>query len=378
MAALDAETSTVLEGLHRLAVSLKELESRASAKLGHYQDIPNDIQQSYEYMQQGASLVHATSTKYTLVGKLSPKDAAKVAQDLLKGCQLIATGALVISNDAYGCARSTRHYTNQAARSIIMSVIQLVQALNDPSDHKILEKDNNLAAQKCGAVWQTCDNMTQKEFPRGNRNATRRELLTWMTECKETMHEFQEMIDRGQATGNNNDDNDPQQDDEENMPTFEEFLCQMAGGDGDDEHYTAKELELAKPAVALIKCSRGSMNVVLKACESASKHLGGLDSPPETTNSVFCFLQKAHDLARVVAEGMTDLGALLYPTISEQDVARQGAKQTQSITTLLDYVLDSATQMELNEETVEMAFKIRSNVDKRHKELQAAIELPVR
>ncbi|CAB9500814.1 Phosphatidylserine synthase [Seminavis robusta] len=377
MTSSSPDTSSVLEGLQRLSISCQELDDRSSAPLGHFQDIPRDIQQSYECILQGANLVHATSTKFTLVGKMSQEgdEANKIAQDLLRGCQLIATGALVVGNNAYGCSRSTRQYTKRAARSVVASVIQLVEMLLHHPDAKVLEKDNTLAAQKCGAVWQTCDQWIQKKVPQGNRNAMRRDLFTWMMECNETMQEFQQMIDRGAAASttaeeNNNDNDNPQtekHDDKET--TFEEFLCQMAAGN-QEEQYTAKELEMAKPAVALIKCSRGSINVVLKACESAAKQL----TVPAKSKTVLEFLQKAHDLARVVGEGMTDLGTLLYPTISLEDIERQGAKQTQSMAAVLDYVLDSAAAMELDEETLELANKIRPNLDKRHGELQTAIK----
>ena len=163
-------TAAILQGLQKLSESLKTLDGRSSIVPGHYQEIPHDIQQSYMVMQQGANLVHATSTKYTLVGKFSPDEQNKVAQDLLKGCQLIATGTLVIGNDNYGCCRSTRVYTKRAARAVVSTVTQLVDAFVQ-GDGGILDKDNNLGAQKCGAVWQTCDTIMNKKLPQGNRNA---------------------------------------------------------------------------------------------------------------------------------------------------------------------------------------------------------------
>ena len=128
------DISSILEGLKRLSLSLRDLEDRKSHTLGHYKEIPKNVQQSYDVMQKGASLVHATSTKYTLLGKLSAEEQERIAQDLLRGCQLVATGALVIFDNSYGCCRSTRFHSKRAARGVVATVISLVHAYQQASE----------------------------------------------------------------------------------------------------------------------------------------------------------------------------------------------------------------------------------------------------
>ena len=375
-------TTSILEGLRRLSQSLKDMDDKSSPVPNHYQDIPDDIQQSYDLMLQGARLVHATSTKYTLVGKATTDGEEKtVAQDLLRGCQFIGAGALVIGDDSYGCCRSTRVHTKRACRAILATVTNLVEAFvnaknsnnNDSSNHNLLlEKDNNLAAQKCGAVWQTCDVLLEKKLPQGNRNAMRRDLFTWMKDCNETMTEFQDMIDMGpssevaEETAVNDDDNDDDDDDDDDFDDF---------GDAGDDQYSPMELDVAKPCVALVKCSRGSINVALKASEC----VGGLLKLPATEvdddkrKSVLTWIQLIHDKARYVGEGMTDLGTLLYPTLSLDDIERQSVKQKDAILTVLAHVLDT-TDMDVSEEVLEFASTLRTAVEARYEELIKAIE----
>jgi Grap2 and cyclin-D-interacting len=400
-------SSIILEGLYRLSESLKNdlNDQTSSPTLSHYQEIPNDIEESYHCMLQGATLVHATATKYTLLGKLSLEEASTtVSPDLLRGCQYIATGAMVIGMDHYGCCRSTRFHVKRAARAVVSTTLQLIQAF-EQQEESVLDKDSNVAAQKCGAVWSTCDVFLQKQLPRGNRNAMRRDLFTWMMDCNETMQEFQQLIDNGPGEKDNNNNNNittednnnsTGQDDEEatSPSSFEDFLLQM--GTGNDQ-YTAKELGIAIPCVALVKCSRGAINVALKACDAAGKHLTTTSLNCNNSNDtikdqlvedhdnkkknqdILQFINRLHDMARAVGEGMTDLGTLLYPTLSLEDIEKQGLIQKDSIVTLLDFVLDATTTEIMNhfdhddQEIVEMIHKIRPATELRHQELTHAL-----
>lgn len=350
-------TAATLEGLRRLSESLKALDDRTYVIPGHYERIPTDIQESYQVMQQGADLVHATSTKYTLLGKISSEEANKISQDLLKGCQLIATGALVIGTDSFGCCRSTRIHTKRACRAVVATVTQLVEVFGQ--EGTVMEKDNNIGAQKCGAVWQSCDTFIKKKMPQGNRNAMRRDLFTWIVECSETMQEFHDMIDgsihnRTENGGGKN---------KVDIISFEDF-CQ-AGND----RYSEKEIVIAKASVALIKCSRGTINVILKSSDTAGKSIA--KDANEKQQSTLEWIGKIHDMARDVGEGMTDLGTLLYPTLSLDDIENQGNQQANAILTVLEKVLDA--DMDLDEEETDLGNKIRAAVQKRLAELNEAI-----
>ena len=377
--ALDNEISniqhvSILEGLRRLSESLKDMDDTSSPVPKHYQEIPDDIQQSYELMLQGASLVHATSTKYTLVGKATAADEQeKIAQDLLKGCQFIGAGALVIGDESYGCCRSTRVHTKRATRAILATVTNLVEAFvnakNSHAEDTALLENNNLAAQKTGAVWQTCEAL-QNKLPQGNRNAMRRDLFTWMKDCNETMTEFQDMIDLGPsevpgepaAVADKTNDDDDDDDDFD----FDDF------GDDGDNQYSPTELKVAKPCVALVKCSRGAINVALKASESVGEQILKQQVDNDRKNAVLTWIGLIHDKARCVGEGMTDLGTLLYPTLPLPDIETQGEKQKDAILSVLDHVSD-ITDIDISEEVLEFAGTLRTAAQTHHAELTKII-----
>merc|ERR1712038_1636606 len=114
--------------------------------------------------------------------------------------------------------------------------------------------DDNVGAQKTGAVWSACDDILSK-LPRGNRACMRREIFTWVADCNETMQEFQDIVEHSSTTSVGDDDVDV--DDEEDFVS--------------EERYSSKELGIAIASLALIKCSRGILGLVLKACECAGE-----------------------------------------------------------------------------------------------------------
>lgn len=74
------ENERVLEALERLQTCLKELDDKHDApQLSHWRTLPEAVSTAYEYITKGAELVKATSTKYTLVGKIHAKEGSKLA-----------------------------------------------------------------------------------------------------------------------------------------------------------------------------------------------------------------------------------------------------------------------------------------------------------
>eukprot|EP00566_Odontella_aurita_P028758 CAMPEP_0113590568 /NCGR_PEP_ID=MMETSP0015_2-20120614/36756_1 /TAXON_ID=2838 /ORGANISM="Odontella" /LENGTH=144 /DNA_ID=CAMNT_0000496793 /DNA_START=237 /DNA_END=667 /DNA_ORIENTATION=- /assembly_acc=CAM_ASM_000160 len=92
-----------LEALKRLSVALSELdetggkgkgkdkgegkdgEHRRHPRLSHWRTLPPDVQSAYKMMDDGSELIRATSTKYTLVGKVDVDEGAKMSPELLRG-----------------------------------------------------------------------------------------------------------------------------------------------------------------------------------------------------------------------------------------------------------------------------------------------------
>jgi len=376
--------------------------------------IPREVADGYKMLTEGAEVVKATSTKYTLIGKIDMNDGIKLAKELRQGCELLSTGALILHTPVAGMSRSSRHYIKRSARSVVATVINLISAF---TSHDALEEGNeNLAAQKCGSVWSACDGVVR--VPRGNRNGMRRDLLTWAGECNETFDEFDELVQLGVAADDGNDadgndatDDTSAQDGDNNDDEWDEF------GGGAGHQYSATELPVATACLALIKCSRGTINATLKACECAGDEVGKCsvgdidgedtnnDSSSDTTRrrrrAVLNWIGTLHDMARGVGEGVTDLGCLMYPPLAiggsnsdeesnENKLMAQVKLQRDAILAVSEYILDAVPDagvgaggdgsadeqgaiIPMSEEVLELAGKLRAACQKRYGEVEAGI-----
>jgi Grap2 and cyclin-D-interacting len=320
----------LLQALQRLLQTLTAMdpssqtssENKAAAyTLSHWRKLPAVIVQAHDILTQGAGLIHATSTKYTLLGRIDhgkhETQQFDLSKDLLQGCQLIATACLVLSES--GSSKSSVHYVIQASRAIVNTVVQLVESF---VSHEALDTEN-LGAQRTGAVWSACEVVINKQVPKGNRNAMRRALLTFLQECQETMSEFQDLIEMGVSD-----------DDEED----------------ESEQYTTTEMPVAQACVALIKCSRGSINAALQACESVGSLADAVDDDKhdESDNHqhqsaektrLFAWLAQIHELACAVGDNMTELGCTLYPPLEKTAVQAQIDQQTSAIQAVMTCIL---------------------------------------
>jgi hypothetical protein len=289
----------------------------------------------------------------------------------------VGTATLVIFDPNVGCGQSMRCFLKRSSRSIVATVINLVTSFVDGS-----ALEEQVGAQKTGAVWSSCDAVAK--VPKGNRNAMRRDLFTWVMECNETMEEFQEMIDLGPA---------PQQIDASNQDADGE-----SWDDGDEDQYSDTELEVAKASLALIKCSRGTMSVVLKACECAGDEIVTSEGETLRKKAILQWMSDLHAMSRIVGEGATDLGALLYPPMNfsptdEGDgeasdifqatsLGRQIATQAAAIEAVNAFILDSSPTTEdgssleslnLSEDVTSMAAKLRTAGESRKQEAGEAL-----
>ena len=338
----------VILALNRLFDLLKnnEKKNQSAPHLSHYREIPSEVKKAYELLHQGASLVHATSTKYTLVGKISKEDQKVLSADLLRGCELIGAATLSFLQDETGCSRAVRHYSMRASLAIFVNVTRLVESFEDES-----ALEQNVGAQKTGAVWEACDTILNKQLPQGNRNAIRRELFTWTSECNDTMKEFQDMIDLGPGETGAGDTVEEEE---------EDFF-------GDEDQYSDVELAIATSCLGVLKCSRGTMKVTLEACE----HLGSKSVETQDEKHLDKIAQ-LYAYARVVGRGITDFGSLLYPPLmpSIDNLESQLREQTQSILTLQDFLLGLEG---LPKHLVDLANNLRNAAEARQQETLVAI-----
>jgi len=281
----------LVETLTRLADMLKNDENanKDPPRLSHFRDLPNSVTVAYDLLHQGAQMIHGTATKYTLVGKIDESEQKKLGADLLRGCEIIGAATNSLLQDSTGCSRAVRRATQRAALAIILNVIHLAASF---SDHSALEE--NIGAQKTGAVWQSCDTILNKMLPMGNRTAIRRELFTWTRETNDSMEEFNEMVDRGPG--------------ETVEKEVEDELDGIFGDD--DEQYPENDLPVAKACLGILKCSRGTMKLTLDVSEDYGKKFA------ETQDELYLDrIAELHAKARAVGEGVTNMGSLMYPPI---------------------------------------------------------------
>jgi len=349
-------------------------------RLSHYRVIPENLQTAYDLIKSGATLVRATATKYALVGAIDTKDQGTLGMDLLKGCELIAASAHVFMPDPSGCSRALREYTQKAALSIFVATLKLVQAFhptlvsknnnnnnNNTSSRQtiaIASKDNNVGAQKTGAVWEACDHILNKMLPQGNRNAMRREIFTLTRECNDTMEEFDELVEMGPKEEENNGETnvEEEEDDEDDDP--------YAFGDEEDQ-YSELELPMAKACLGLLKNSRGNMKIALESCEA----LGKLEQEhSEDPQKYLEAILTVHGQSKKVGEGVTDLGSLLYPPLLGQstDLKEGVLQQIGFIVEFQDYLL--GLDIPLPETVTKLANTLKTSAENKQKEFLEALE----
>lgn len=302
------------------SISLDENTSQhAPLPISHWRTLPPHVQSAYKLLNDGAEYIHATSTKYTLVGKVDHNEGGNLAIELRKGAELIGTGTLLLYSKSYGSSRSLKHYVKQSSRAILASVISLVKSFEDGVSQGSANDGNNVGAQKTGAVWSACDKLT-KSLPRGNRAAMRRELMVWGRDCNESIEEFDEMLALG-----------PREDVDEG----EEEDAMM-----DEDQYTESEMRVAHASVNVMKCSKNLLGLVLKTCECVGEYADKIvvqedgeasqddatkeqqqqpqtDQNSEDTkrNEMLQWISNIHAMARAVGEGVTNLGVQLYPPL---------------------------------------------------------------
>ena len=192
-----------------------------------------------------------------------------------------------------------------------MSTVALVKSFDDGLAFGAPHDGNNIGAQRTGAVWAACDNL-RKVLPRGNRAAMRRELMVWVRDCSESIEEFGGILELG-----------PRDD----TSGGEEEDCMI-----DEDQFTESEMDVARAAVNLMKCSKNVLALVLKACECAGEDVesfgatskDGVEAAAEGNSSESDLQRKEetlqcisnlHELGRTVGEGVTNFGVLLYPPL---------------------------------------------------------------
>jgi hypothetical protein len=98
----------------------------------------------------------------------------------------------------------------------------------------------------------------------------------------------------------------------------------------------------------------------------------------DNDKALLSWISKANHLAHAVGEGMTDLGAAMYPSLELDTLQSQVERQASDIDALLSFLLDATPEgmdgsLDLPQDVVELAAKVKSAVDKRRQEAGDAI-----
>jgi hypothetical protein len=346
-------------------------------QLSHYRVLPDNVTTAYDLLQQGVQLVRHTSTKYALIGAINTNEQSTLGDDLLRGCELIGAAIHVTIEDSSGCSRAVRRYNQKAVLAIYIATLRLVEAfhpetirlssssataINITTVQAVATAENNVGAQKTGVVWEACDHILNKMLPQGNRNAIRREIFTWTRECNDTMEEFQEMIDLGPREAGVVEDNAIEEEDEDE----DDF--------DDEEQYTDDDLPIAKACFGLLKISRGNLKIALETLEA----LGNKANNETQDNDEYLeSIAKVHEYARIVGEGVTDLGSVMYPPLipssstTTDNLENETRKQVACIMEFQDYILGLEN---IPTNISELANTLRNAAETREREFFSALE----
>jgi hypothetical protein len=327
-------------------------------KLTHYRTQPPSLVEAYTHLSTGAQYIHATSTKYTLVSKIDyKKEGGNLAVELRKGAESIAAATLTVFSPETGCGPSAKRYEKQFSRGVIASVISLITSFEDGTA-LAGGKNNQIGAQKTGAVWSACDAYAQ--LPKGNRNAMRRECMTWVRDCMESISEFEDVMNLGEREDGND----------------EELT-------NEEELYTAREMKIVKSAINAMKCTKNVLGLVLKACDCVGDmiEINGRDQTisQEMKVEMLAWINQLHEYARSLGVGVTDFGILLYPPLelnknaSESTLAQQLNLQLQLLEKCVSCIGDADLETFMSEEVKEAIEKLRIGVKARAAEVQSAM-----
>jgi hypothetical protein len=346
----NAENDRVLQALKRLGASLQDLPDKKSPPhLSHWRVLSTTkneaLTTAWQMLDKGNQLIRGTSTKFTLITNIDVEEGSKLAKDLLQGSELLGTAAMVVHDDAVGCSRSWRKLVKHSVRAVVNTCISLMDQQQSSAT------TSTTMAQRTGAIWDACDRVAK--LPKNNRNAMRRDLLTWMVECQETMQEFSDLLQVVDTS-------------EEGAETTWDMFCA-----GQSEAYSEGEQPIAVASLALIKCSRGSIKVALQACEVVGESADNEEDDAARVD-LLTWILTLHELARNVGDGMTDLGANMYAPLELEDLQEELTSQASAIAQLHEHVLLETSPV-LPAETVEMSTNIRGAAAKRVIEAQEGI-----
>ena len=198
------------------------------------------------------------------------------------------------------------------------------------------------------------------------------------------MEEFQELVDLGVTS-----EPKEEEDGDDDEGDWDDF-CENKG------QYDSNEIPIVRSILALIKCSRGTLGLVLKAMEAAG--IEAEKTQDDTTrSSIFQWMSNLHETSWIAGEDVTDLGMLLYPPMSfdsghvgdktddknlweHSEIGRKVILQRDCLSGIIKNIQASSSEKEgdilipYSEDILELASKLSSAVATRANEAVTAIQ----
>ena len=428
-------------------------DDSTSNRMNHYSIIPIELQKIYDTIHQQTTLIHNTVTKYTLMQQMVVPNnnnttddtttntiMTPITNELLQSCCILVACMMTIhnsnnNNNDIGCSKSVFRHTKTAIMNLLHAVIQLVDSFSTTTTGT----RNIDPAQRTGVVWEACQtiignvvstttspptttsnntnpnnnnnimmNQKRKEMmmmistlPLGNRNAIRRDLLNFKLECQDTIQEFELLISEStihlstthskntttkqkkQYDDSIDDDDDDDDDNDEDDDDDDE----------EDFYTTPQEIRIVTPCVALLKCSRGALNITLNMMDhigtsivSTTNNHTNNNNDVITNQQKYIWIQYMYDEIYLIGRKVTELGATLYPPLQDVDfiamIAMEVIQQSTAIQNLLQYMLDeiivpvtsSSTSITIPTATIDLIHSVQSACEQRAKEALDAIQ----
>jgi Grap2 and cyclin-D-interacting len=452
----DSSMETMRSSFQRLLTIISSLQYDVTTRLNHYSIVPTDLQELYDAMHQHATIIHTTVTKYTLMQQMVVRSntdkknshdksvtadshiaIAAITKELLHSCRILVASTIALyTNDdddhhlktnAIGASQSLCHHTKTAIHKIIHSVVQLLQVFpssttgSNGSDNN--NNNNNMdPAQYTGVVWEACQTIigdTTKNttttthqnnksrnmistIPLGNRNAIRRDIFNYKLECQDTIQEFELLLQQSQnrirtvntnLNSNNNNNKKKRYDDSSDDDDDDEE-------DDEDEFYTTlQEINIVTPCVALLKCSRGALNITLNMIDHIGLSIVIPDNNNKNNNNnlknknhqqhsketrlKYFWIQHLCQEMTTIGRGLTELGATLYPPLLDENytalVGIELIKQSCAIQDLLHYMLEEIVasnipSLTIPQATIDLIDSVLTACKKRTDEAMEAID----
>ena len=131
----------------------------------------------------------------------------------------------------------------------------------------------------------------------------------------------------------------------------------MSFTSGNSDAYTDSEHPIALASLALIKCTRGTLKVLLEVCDTVAE-----SSSSSSSDSLgIDWVSQRHEEGRSLGEGMTELGSLLYPPLDLDELSDRVTFQSEALLALLTMILQRIDEVQSSKEESSSSSSLSSN-----------------